>query len=184
MRDEDQTLLIILLGAWILSKYKFEIVPALEQKGSKLYDTLHDDAGHKQDLPANEVPEQLTVLSLAEARQHLNAALTHALGRTPTNHEAAMLYAHSDFENLEVTAGHPWYRLRGNTQKFRSYVSPSEGATGMVFLIKSRYPVAWGLLDSDDPAAYAAALKARGYYTAPLPTYTSGLATRYKVHRA
>ena len=149
--------------------------------------------GTSDDLPAREEPERLTPMSVAEARGYLMAALTHALGRTPTNKEATMIYAHSDFEtgtwrelhnfnfgNLEVTPGHPWYRLRNNDQKFRDYVSPSEGATGMIFLLKSRYPQAWALLDSGDPAAYAAALRAAGYYTAPLETYANGLTARYK----
>jgi hypothetical protein len=195
MKRDDEIAVLALLGIWLLSKYTFDVVPALQQGGAKLYDALHDDAGHKQDLPANEVPEQLTPLDAALAQQYLNSALGHALERAPTKSESAMIAAHSDFEtatwrkmhnfnfgNLETTPGHPWYRLGhgSNPQKFRSYVSPDEGATGMVFLIKSRYPKAFALLGSNDPAAYAKALRDRGYYTAPLATYAAGVQTRLR----
>lgn len=196
MRENDHTLLI-LLGLYLLSKYSFEIVPKLENAGSKTYDVLHNDGGHKKDLPANEVPANLTAMTPSEARRPLNFALTQALGRNPTPQEISMLLAQSDFEtatwrslhnynfgNLEVTPGHPWYRLGSNPQHFRSYVSADEGATGMVYLIKNRYPKAFSLLGSGDPAAYAAALKERGYYTAPLALYTAGMRDRYKRHLA
>jgi hypothetical protein len=193
MNREDEIGLLMLLGIYLLSKYTFDVAPALQQGGATLYDVLHDDAGHKKDLPAREEAEVLTPMSVAEARQHLNVALQSALGRSPTWNELAMLAAHSDFEtagwqkmhnynfgNLEVTPGHPWYRLSRNPQKFRSYVSPAEGATGMIFLIKNRYPKAFALLGSNDPTAYARELKAGGYFTADLGTYAAGLRARYK----
>jgi hypothetical protein len=192
--DRDTEIgLMILVGLYVLSKYSFEIVPALERQGASLYDVVHDDKNHMTDLPANEVPEELTPLPPVSARQYLDAALGHALDRVPTKTESAMIAAHSDFEtagwrkmhnfnfgNLEVTPGHPWYRLKNNPQRFRSYVSPSEGAAGMVFLIKSHYPRAFALLGSGDPAGYAKALRDRGYYTASLATYAAGLQARLR----
>ena len=47
MDDESHTLLI-LLGLYLFSKYTFEIVPAIENAGARVYDALHDDAGHKR----------------------------------------------------------------------------------------------------------------------------------------
>lgn len=62
-RDDERTLWV-LGGLWLLSKYTFDVVPAMEQAGSKLYDFLHDDASHKNDLPGKQLTRQV-VLEIA-----------------------------------------------------------------------------------------------------------------------
>lgn len=44
-----------MLGLYLLSKYKFQIVPAMEDAGARAYDFIHNDAGHKQDLPGHQL---------------------------------------------------------------------------------------------------------------------------------
>jgi hypothetical protein len=51
MNKEDERALWILAGVAILSRYSWEIVPALERAGARVYDLLHNDAGHVKDLP-------------------------------------------------------------------------------------------------------------------------------------
>jgi hypothetical protein len=54
MNKETERALVVLLGISILSKLSdlfSGATEALQQGGAKLYDVLHDDADHKQDLP-------------------------------------------------------------------------------------------------------------------------------------
>jgi len=64
MTREDQTALIVLAGIWVLQRYTFDVVPALENAGARAYDWLHDDAGHKRDLPGKQLTRQ-AVLAIA-----------------------------------------------------------------------------------------------------------------------
>lgn len=64
MTREDETALIVLVGIWLLNRYSFGVVPALERGGARVYDWLHDDAGHKQDLPGKQLTRQ-AVLAIA-----------------------------------------------------------------------------------------------------------------------
>lgn len=58
MTREDEHTLLWLAGLFFLSElsdsvraYTENVVPALEHGGARVYDLLHDDAAHKQDLP-------------------------------------------------------------------------------------------------------------------------------------
>lgn len=64
MNREDQRALYVLLGIYVLSKYSWQIAPALQQFGASVYDALHNDAGHMQDLPGKQLTRQ-AVLALA-----------------------------------------------------------------------------------------------------------------------
>lgn len=64
MKSEDRQLLLLLGGLYLLSKYNWQIAPALEQGGARVYDWLHDDARHKQDLPGRQLTRQ-AVLAIA-----------------------------------------------------------------------------------------------------------------------
>lgn len=64
MTREDEKTLLIMAGLYLLSKYSFGVVPALENAGVRIYDLTHDDAGHKQDLPGKTLTRQ-TLLQLA-----------------------------------------------------------------------------------------------------------------------
>lgn len=76
-RDDERTLLIV-AGLWVLSRYSFEVVPKLEQAGSRLYDTLHDDAGHKNDLPGHQLPRDV-LLQIATMAGFPNPKLAAAI---------------------------------------------------------------------------------------------------------
>lgn len=64
MRRDEETALIVLVGIYLLHRYTFDVVPALENAGARAYDWLHDDAGHKQDLPGKQLTRQ-QVLAIA-----------------------------------------------------------------------------------------------------------------------
>jgi Lysozyme like domain len=59
MTREDEHVLLVLLGLWAISRYSFGVVPAMENAGARLYDTLHNDAGHKNDLPGHPLPKEV-----------------------------------------------------------------------------------------------------------------------------
>lgn len=64
MQRDDHDLLWMFAALWALSKYSWELAPALERSGARLYDLLHDDEGHKQDLPGRQLTRQ-AVLDIA-----------------------------------------------------------------------------------------------------------------------
>lgn len=64
MNREDETALLVLAGLYLLHRYTFDVVPALEESGARIYDLLHDDEGHKQDLPGKQLTRQ-AVLAIA-----------------------------------------------------------------------------------------------------------------------
>lgn len=77
MTKDDLHTLYILAGLYLLSKYN-ALVPDLEQGGVKLYEALHDDAGHKNDLPGKQLTRE-TVLKLAKATKFANPKLAAAI---------------------------------------------------------------------------------------------------------
>lgn len=64
MNRDDERALYILVGIYLIHRYTFDVVPALQQGGASVYDWLHDDAGHKQDLPGKQLTRQ-AVLAIA-----------------------------------------------------------------------------------------------------------------------
>jgi len=76
-KEEEHTLLL-LGGLYLLSKYSWQIVPAIEQSGARVYDWLHDDAGHKQDLPGHQLTRQ-ALLQIATAAHFPNPKLASAI---------------------------------------------------------------------------------------------------------
>lgn len=64
MNKEDKTAVWILAGLYFLSEYSWEVVPSLENAGARLYDWLHNDEGHVQDLPGKGLTRQ-AVLTIA-----------------------------------------------------------------------------------------------------------------------
>lgn len=66
-RDDEHTLLWIFGIVFInelLNRYSTDVVPVLRQGGARLYEVLHDDAGHKNDLPGHQWTRE-AVLQLA-----------------------------------------------------------------------------------------------------------------------
>jgi len=60
---ETEKALAWLGGLYLLAKY-WDAVPAIERGGAAVYDALHDDAGHKRDLPGHQLTKD-AVLALA-----------------------------------------------------------------------------------------------------------------------
>lgn len=78
MKHEDQQALLWLAGLWLLSKYAFDVAPALQRGGASLYDWLHDDAAHKRDLPGRQLT-RAAVLQLAIQAGFPDAKLASAI---------------------------------------------------------------------------------------------------------
>lgn len=65
------------------------------------------------------------------------------------------------------------------TQRFRKYGSLAEAASDLITLLSfTRYLAARDALFRGDAEGYAAALRAGGYFTAPLDAYAKGIAAR------
>jgi len=64
MTREDEHVLMVLIGLYAISKYSWELAPALQRGGARIYDVLHNDAGHMQDLPGKTLTRQ-TLLQIA-----------------------------------------------------------------------------------------------------------------------
>lgn len=60
---------------------------------------------------------------------------------------------------------------------FRAYASLEEAMDHHLSFLAKRYGNAWPAIEAGDPVAFATALKARGYYTAPLADYARGLSS-------
>jgi len=67
--------------------------------------------------------------------------------------------------------------------KWPSFSGADMGMATWLLMLKRRYASAWEASDHGDPATYAAALKAKGYYTAALDRYTAGLRTWQAIYR-
>lgn len=71
--------------------------------------------------------------------------------------------------------------LPDSGSKFRAFASLDEGMCEHIeFLSTKRYAAVWPVVERGDPAGFAAALKARGYYTAPLAQYTASMVSLHK----
>lgn len=66
MRREDEQILWVMAGLYLISKYSWQVAPTLERAGASLYDWVHDDAGHKGDLPMRALTKS-AVLAIAKA---------------------------------------------------------------------------------------------------------------------
>lgn len=64
MTREDERTLWVIAGLYLIGKYSWQVAPALQRGGASLYDWVHNDAGHKQDLPVNPLSKQ-AVLAIA-----------------------------------------------------------------------------------------------------------------------
>jgi hypothetical protein len=150
---------------------------------------------------AGQVSAQRTPLSRTDATALLRAALTAALGRSPTPAELKMLVAQSDLEtrgwhamwnwnfgNATVGKTGTWFFIPGHTShRFRSFTSAAEGSTYFVKLLQNHFQKAWTVLGSGNTTAFAKALKDQKYYeespgetvAQSVATYAAGLSSRY-----
>lgn len=65
--------------------------------------------------------------------------------------------------------------------RFCAYDDLTEGARDYIDLLSSRFSLAWGAVVRADPADFANALKALGYYTDTQANYSAGLLRNLKV---
>jgi hypothetical protein len=61
---------------------------------------------------------------------------------------------------------------------FRSWETLAAGAEAYLLIMRGRFGVAWPFVLSGDTAGFAAALRAKHYYTAPEEQYAAGLFSR------
>lgn len=65
MTKEDEKVLLVMFGLYLLSKYSWEVVPSLQRGGARIYDILHDDEAHVKDLPGRGMTRQ-AILEIAK----------------------------------------------------------------------------------------------------------------------
>lgn len=148
---------------------------------------------HARSLAPGQVEAVRTVLTSAQARGYLHAALRAELGREPTAAELAMVAAQSSFETRRwqamwnwnygniTTTRMPWFTLRAEeiAHRYKPYASAYDGARRYVAFLRRVYPEAWSLIGSGDTYAFANALKSRGYFEGNPAGYAAGLDTHY-----
>lgn len=148
------------------------------------------------------VPATRTKASAGEVRDALTAAWRVVFAEEPQTAVIALLTAQSAFEtawwascwcwnllNVQRRKGHAYTTLRNvieyvdgkpktySSIDFSAFASLQAGAEGWLrfMLSLSRYAESMRVLRTADAVAYCAALKAGGYYSAPLAAYTKGV---------
>jgi hypothetical protein len=154
--------------------------------------------------PPEEHPIETTPLAYEQAREWLAWAYSAETAELAPATALAMLLAHSAIETGQWAKMHgnnfgnvtalgrdrPYFIIRGITEyvggkpvkvdmAFRWYPDPGLGAWDFVHVLRTSFPKAWALLESDDPSAYATALADAGYYTGSREKYAAGLASLY-----
>lgn len=151
------------------------------------------------------LPTEVTILTLEQITHTLKEGWKLNFNDYPTVDQLAILWAqvcletergkmirNYNFGNIKKTANHTYCmfpcgeNLNGKYMKFEpphpqthfnAYPSAVEGAREYIsFLVnRKRYKAAWEQVLAGDPVAYCAALKAGGYFTADLDSYTKGV---------
>lgn len=149
---------------------------------------------------AREVAARKTVTSTADIRAALARAHQAATGEAAPAPLLDMLTAHVSHETALGTrmfnynfGGIKGKSPAGDTARymtrevtpageevhisapFRAYSSLDQGAADYVDVMRSRFPEAFAQASTGDPAAFAAALKRRGYYTASETSYAAAM---------
>lgn len=78
MKREDEQVLVVLLGIWVISRYTWSVRPAMERAGVNLYEWIHNDQGHMKDLPINPLSKTV-VLEIAKRAKFPNPKLAAAI---------------------------------------------------------------------------------------------------------
>jgi hypothetical protein len=73
-----------------------------------------------------------------------------------------------------------WFDPPDPATRFRAFESLDAGAADYLELLWHHFGRSWGAVLAGDPAAFARALKAQGYYTAPEPKYEAALVALYQ----
>lgn len=150
--------------------------------------------------PAREVAPKKTITPPSEVRAALSRALESLTGEPPSNQTLDVLTAHVSHETARGTAmlNYNFGGIKGKSpagdtarymthevlptgerkamsQPFRAYATLDDGAADYLSVMQNRFPEAMDQAKNGDPAAFAAALKRRGYYTASEQSYTHAM---------
>ncbi len=150
--------------------------------------------------PAREVAAKKTVTAPAQVRAALAKAHQEVTGEPASNQLLDILTAHVSLETAGgarmfnynfggikgkspagETARYMTHEVLANGEKkamsqpFRAYSTLEEGAADYLQVMRARFPEALDQARGGDPAAFASALKRRGYYTASEESYTSAI---------
>jgi len=105
-----------------------------------------------------------------------------ALGSACLNWNLAGI-KHTPGDGHDFAVYQTWEVLNGKhvvlDQQFRAYQSLSEGVHDYLTLLRTRFGYAWPAVEAGDVADFARRLRARGYYTDLVDSYTRGLQARY-----
>lgn len=116
MKDDEKTAWIILIGIWLFKQLENPVnqaIEKLEQGGVNLYEAVHDDEGHKKDLPEKQLshpvlldlatragfpdPEMAVAIALAESggfpSEIANTSREYSVGLWQINLKAHPSYA-------------------------------------------------------------------------------------------
>lgn len=115
------------------------------------------------------------IFDLAYAQKVVAGAKPRTDGKTGPNAVLTSSYV-KDGKNLATV----WFYPSHSACCFRAYRTLLEGAVDYIGLLKQRFTRAWPALLAGDVVAFTAALKAQGYFTADLASYTKGMVSLYK----
>ncbi len=145
--------------------------------------------------PGGKVVDKLTPLSVSDAQIALKDAYYAATGESITAKALAMGLAQTALETGRWKSIH-WYNFGNITagskyesawtdysgdygHHYRAYSSAFNGAFDFWRLLVTHYALALAEYLNGNPVAVAARLKERGYYEAPLATYSKTLSSLY-----
>jgi hypothetical protein len=149
------------------------------------------------------LPTVRTPLDPPALRSALESAWRAKYGACPPRNAVAVLMAQAALEtgldacwcwnigNVKAGKGQDYCELAGVWEvvdgkrvdlpkgapgtQFRAFASLEEGARAHLDVLARRFAKAWPAVLAADPGAFAGALKAQGYYTAPLADYRAGM---------
>jgi len=150
----------------------------------------------------HEVPMVATPLGELELAAVLRDAHTHVFGEPPTQSALGVAWAQCAEEhgrgrfvwchNIGNVTAFGWHgdyyaiHFRPGTNPyddpvvhFRAHDDFIDGARDYWDVLQDRYAVALGRFEAGDPAGAAAALKAKGYFTAPLAPYQRSMVSLF-----
>jgi hypothetical protein len=150
--------------------------------------------------PAREVAAKKTVTAPSQVRAALAKAHQELTGEAAPNQLLDILTAHVSLETAGGTRmfNYNFGGIKGKSpagetarymthevtetgerkamsQPFRAYSTLEDGAADYLQVMRARFPEALDQAKGGDPAAFASALKRRGYYTASEASYTSAI---------
>lgn len=151
-------------------------------------------------VPSRVVPRIDTPIGVLELAQVLRNGHLGVFGTLPSWERTGVAWAQCMLESGRgkrmwncnfgnITAGSKWtgqyYIMKvpppdPPTLKFRSHVDHHDGAKDYWQMLGNRYITTLPFFDAGDPGGAAAALKARGYFTADLAPYAKGMEGLYK----